>query len=66
MNHTEKCVTNEMNAMLMQEFTEMEVEEALKQMAPLKAPNLNGMPLSSIKIFGVLLVMMSQKQFCQC
>ena len=44
MNHTEKCVTDEMNAMLMQEFTEMEVEEALKQMASLKAPNLDGMP----------------------
>ena len=44
LNHMEKSFTNEMNAMLMQEFTELEVEVALKQMAPLKAPAPNGMP----------------------
>ena len=37
-------VTDEMNAELMKEFTELEVKEALNQMAPLKAPGPDGMP----------------------
>ena len=40
----ERSVTDDMNAMLLQEFTELEVEEALKQMAPLKAPGPDGIP----------------------
>ena len=44
LNHMERSVTDDMNAMLLQEFTELEVEEALKQMAPLKAPSPDGMP----------------------
>ena len=38
-------VTDEMNADLMKEFTEVEVKEALNQMAPLKASSPDGMPL---------------------
>ena len=37
-------VTDEMNADLMTEFTEVEVKEVLNQMAPLKVPGPNGMP----------------------
>ena len=37
-------VTDEMNVDLVKEFTELEVKEALNQMAPLKAPGPNGMP----------------------
>ena len=37
-------VTDEMNAELMKEFTELEVKEALNQMAPLKALSPDGMP----------------------
>ena len=37
-------VTDEMNAELMKKFTELEVKEALNQMAPLKAPGPDGMP----------------------
>ena len=37
-------VTNEMNVDLMKDFTELEVKEALNQMAPLKVPGPNGMP----------------------
>ena len=44
LNHMERSVTDDMNAMLLQEFTELEVEEALKQMAPLKAPGPDGIP----------------------
>ena len=36
--------TNEMNSMLTADFLECEVELALKQMAPLKAPGPDGMP----------------------
>ena len=38
-------ITNEQNAMLAVEFVKAEVEEALQQMAPLKAPGPNGLPL---------------------
>ena len=37
-------VTNEMNVKLEADFTIEEVEVALKQMAPLKAPGPDGMP----------------------
>ena len=37
-------VTDEINVDLMKEFTELEVKEALNQMAPLKVPGPNGMP----------------------
>ena len=37
-------VTDLMNAELVKEFTELEVKEALNQMAPLKAPSPDGMP----------------------
>ena len=40
----EKVVTNDMNAQLSQDFMEWEVEAALKQMAPLKAPGPDSMP----------------------
>ena len=39
-----EVVTTEMNASLTSEFTALEVEVALKQMAPLKAPGPDGMP----------------------
>ena len=38
-------VTNEMNEKLEADFTLEEVEAALKQMAPLKAPGPNGRPI---------------------
>lgn len=37
-------VTEEMNADLVSDFSELEVLEALNQMAPLKAPGPDGMP----------------------
>ena len=37
-------VTDEINVDLMKEFTELEVKEALNQMAPLKVPGPDGMP----------------------
>ena len=37
-------VTDEMNVDLVKEFIELEVKEALNQMAPLKAPGPDGMP----------------------
>ena len=37
-------VTDEMNVDLVKEFTELEVKEALNQMAPLKVPGPDGMP----------------------
>ena len=39
-----EVVTAEMNASLTSEFTALEVEVALKQMAPLKAPGPDDMP----------------------
>ena len=39
-----QVVTEEMNLELMQEFMTMEVEVALKQMAPLKSLGPHGMP----------------------
>ena len=39
-----RVVTEEMNKALIREFTAPEVELAIKQMAPTKAPGLDGMP----------------------
>ena len=39
-----QLITDEMNSYLSREFMECEVSAALKQMAPLKAPGLDGMP----------------------
>ena len=44
LNSMVKVVTDDMNAQLSQEFMEWEVEVALKQMAPLKAPGPDDMP----------------------
>ena len=44
LDHMEKVVTNDMNAILSQEFMGWEVEATIKQMAPLKALGPNGMP----------------------
>ena len=40
----ERVATDEMNAILSQDFMEWEVEETIKQMALLKAPSPDGMP----------------------
>ena len=37
-------ITEEMNSKLSSEFTHLEVKQAINQMAPLKAPGLDGMP----------------------
>ena len=37
-------MTKEMNADLVRDFSKLEVRETLHQMAPLKAPGLDGMP----------------------
>ena len=42
--HTRRVVSEDMNDGLVASFTKEEVETALKQMAPLKAPGLDGMP----------------------
>ena len=44
MNPLVKIVIDDMNAQLSQEFMEWEVQAALKQIAPLKAPSLDGIP----------------------
>ena len=44
-------ITNEMNALLSRIFEVHEVEVALQQMAPLKAPGLDGMPPSFYEHF---------------
>ena len=41
---TKRVVTEDMNSSLIRNFSKEEVEIALKQMAPLKAPGLDGMP----------------------
>ena len=43
LNSIPQLVTEEMNASLTDNFQAWEVEAALKQMAPLKAPGLDGM-----------------------
>ena len=53
-----------MNADLTRDFTTMEVEVALKQMAPLKAPEPMVCLPYSIKIIGLYLVMTLHNLFC--
>jgi len=43
-NSSPQVVTERMNSTLTEDFQEWEVEAALKQMAPLKAPGPDGMP----------------------
>ena len=44
LDHIPNVITNHMNAALVASFRDDEVKEALKQMAPFKAPGLDGMP----------------------
>ena len=44
LNGVQKVVTGEMNASLVMEYKPEEVASAIKEMAPLKAPGLDGMP----------------------
>lgn len=44
LQYVPQMVTNEMNTMLLAEFTKAKVDIALQQMAPLKAPSPDGMP----------------------
>ena len=44
MNPIPKLLTDDMNAQLLQDFMEWEVQASLKQMAPLKAPGPDGRP----------------------
>ena len=43
-HHSKRVVSADMNDGLVEDFTKVEVEIALTQMAPLKAPDPNGMP----------------------
>ena len=43
-NSINQVISDEMNEQLSQEFQAWEVQQAIKQMAPLKAPGPNGMP----------------------
>lgn len=42
--HASRVVTDDLNAKLIADFTRVEVEQALNQMVPLKAPGPDGMP----------------------
>lgn len=42
--HTSRVVTDDMNRELIGDFTRVEIEMELNQMAPLKAPRPDGMP----------------------
>ena len=44
LNHIPMVITKEMNSALTGTFRECEVKDALKQMTPVKAPGLDGMP----------------------
>ena len=44
-NSIQTVITEEMNSTLSSEFTSTEVKQAMSQMAPLKAPGPDGMPL---------------------
>ena len=51
-------VTDEMNNRLTRPFSQEEIEGALNQMAPLKAPGPDGIPPIFFKNFGMILVTM--------
>ena len=53
-----QLVTHEMNDMLLAEFKAKEVENALRQMAPLKGPGLDLIPLLFYQSYWSLLVVM--------
>ena len=57
---TPRVVTTEMNQMLLGVFSKQEVNTAVKQMSPLKAPRLDRMPLF-YQLIGEALAMMSPK-----
>lgn len=52
----QKVVTDDMTAELQKPYSKEEVDVAIKQMAPSKAPGRMGCPLSSSKLFGSTLV----------
>ena len=56
-------IIDEQNAMLSAEFAKNEVEKAIQQMAPLKAPGPDGLPPYSTRNFGHPLVRMFRRQF---
>ena len=43
LRHLSRCVTQDMNTELLRDFTMEEIRDALRQMAPLKAPGLDGL-----------------------
>ena len=66
----EEVVTDEMRADLAQAYTSEEVDAAIKEMAPLKAPGPDGMPrvqmvcpLSSFRPIGLTLGWMFTRQY---
>ena len=52
LNSVQTMVSTNMNRQLSMEFTCKEVKCTLNQMAPLKAPGPDGVPLCSFKIIG--------------
>ena len=52
-----------MNSNLIGEFTKVDVELALKQMAPLKAPGPDGMPSIFFQHYWITLEMILLRQF---
>ena len=56
-------IIEEMNKELLSEFTEIEVQVAFKQMAPLKAPSPDGIPPFSMSIIWNWLVRISRHLF---
>ena len=59
----EAQVSEPMNVLLIKEFQAIEVMKALMQMHPLKVPGPDGMNLSFISNFGLLLVTMLQNVY---
>ena len=59
---TGRCFTEEMNLALIADFSKIEVEATLKQMAPQKASGLDGMPPFFSITTGQALEMMLSRQ----